>query len=585
MSSERPAPDWIQRLRRLVLLLVGLVLAGAAAAAIMLGVHFRDVQDLTERANDYHLASALHAARARDEAWRLLTRYTADEAPPDAVGAILGRDTFHYSPAVSLGLIRDHLDTLKAAQETYGDPRFADLIRRLDRRREALVKSVAGGDPPPHRALPRLITVLGQLEHLHTVRRQALVRQRRDAGRRAIVWLTGGFALLIIVIAVAGSRIMRTIRTLATRQHETAESLRELTEAVDQSPVSVVVTDTDGTIQYVNPQACRNTGYDRDELIGENPRLFKSGETPPETYDDLWDTITAGGVWDGELHNKRKDGSLFWEHARIAPVRDARGRIVRFVGVKQDISRQKAMRAALERSNADLEAFAYAVSHDLQEPLRMITSYLGLLERRCGDGLTGENREFMDYVLDGAKRMQRMIQDLLEYSRITTRGAAPGPVPLEDPVDEALANLETARLEAGAAITVERPLPVVNGDRSQLVRLFQNLVGNALKYTADDAAPRITVTAASIPGGWVEGAVADNGPGIPESLRERVFDVFRRGPDNRNMDGSGVGLALCQRIVRRHGGTIRAECPGDGGTIFRFTLPRPPAEGTGPENP
>ncbi|WP_460018956.1 sensor histidine kinase [Magnetospira thiophila] len=224
----------------------------------------------------------------------------------------------------------------------------------------------------------------------------------------------------------------------------------------------------------------------------------------------------------------------------------------------------------IQRSNTDLEQFAYAISHDLQEPLRMVRSYVGLLERRCEGQIDQDGREFITFIVDGSDRMKRMITDLLEYSRITTRGQEPEPVSMDEVVSEARQNLHLAFQESGAQLSVG-PLPPVMGDMSQLVRLLQNLLGNAIKYRAPDRVPLLAI-AARYSGEMIEFSVTDNGIGIDPQFHEIIFGVFQRLHDRETYDGTGIGLAVARRIVERHGGKIWLSSGVPGRTEFLFTL-------------
>lgn len=228
----------------------------------------------------------------------------------------------------------------------------------------------------------------------------------------------------------------------------------------------------------------------------------------------------------------------------------------------------------LRRSNAEFQEFAHVVSHDLQEPLRMVISYLQLLDRRAGPRLDDSEREFLTYAVNGGKRMSTLIHDLLDYSRVGSQTQGFAPVATGDAVKEALANLRMAAAEVGAEITCG-DLPVVLGDHAQLVRLFQNLIGNAVKYRAPQRAPRIHVAAERQAGRWLF-SVRDNGIGIDPKDAERIFVIFQRLHGRDEYDGTGIGLAVARRIVERHGGRIWVESqPGDG-SVFCFTLASAP---------
>ena len=226
--------------------------------------------------------------------------------------------------------------------------------------------------------------------------------------------------------------------------------------------------------------------------------------------------------------------------------------------------------ANLQRSNTELQQFAHVASHDLFEPLRMITSYLQILERHSRDKLDERAREFIGFALDGAKRMDALIRDLLAYSRVDAHGTSLAPMDLEQVLDAAIANLKIAIEESGAVITHE-PLPRVRADAVQMTQLFQNLIGNAIKFRGA-APPRIHVGAHRSDGEWLF-SIRDNGIGIDPKYFERVFVIFQRLHTRREYAGTGMGLAICKKIVERHGGRIWVEStPGEGSTFF-FTLP------------
>jgi signal transduction histidine kinase len=225
----------------------------------------------------------------------------------------------------------------------------------------------------------------------------------------------------------------------------------------------------------------------------------------------------------------------------------------------------------LRRSNEELERFAYVASHDLQEPLRMVSSFSQLLRHRYHDRLDRDGQEFIDFAVDGATRMQRLIDDLLAYSRVSTKAA---PIVASDSaaaLEEARSNLQFVILESNGIVTND-VLPPVLADPAQLVRLFQNLLGNALKFRRPQEPPRVHVSARRQGTLW-EFCVSDNGIGIAPELQSRLFTIFQRLHTREEFAGTGIGLAICKRIVERHGGTIRLESEPGKGTRFLFTLP------------
>ncbi len=224
----------------------------------------------------------------------------------------------------------------------------------------------------------------------------------------------------------------------------------------------------------------------------------------------------------------------------------------------------------LENSNKDLEQFAYVASHDLQEPLRKITSFADLLAKRCSGQLDENGQRYVAYMVDGTRRMSQLITHLLDFSRIGSRGKAFVPADLNEPLDAALENLELPLTENQAVVS-RGALPTVTADAAQLCQLFQNLIGNAVKYRGE-AAPAIAVTAEHRDGAWIV-AVADNGPGIAPQHHERIFRMFQRLQADQDRRGAGIGLAFCKRIVERHGGRIWVESEAGRGSTFYFTLP------------
>ena len=271
-------------------------------------------------------------------------------------------------------------------------------------------------------------------------------------------------------------------------------------------------------------------------------------------------------------------GRLHYISASGKPIFDDSGCFRGYRGVGRDITGRKLAEAALRqahdelaRSNAELEQFAYVASHDLQEPLRMVSSYTQLLLRRYGERFDGDAKEFMDYIVDGAARMKQLIEDLLAYSRVGTRGREFRQVACEEALGKALINLRAA-IEAGGATVTHDPLPVLKADDSQLAQLFQNLIGNALKFHGIEA-PRVHVGAVEHETEW-ELLVRDNGLGIEPEYFERIFLVFQRLHNKHDYPGTGIGLAICKKVVDRHGGRIWVESkPGEGSTMH-FTLPK-----------
>jgi PAS domain S-box-containing protein len=376
-------------------------------------------------------------------------------------------------------------------------------------------------------------------------------------------------------------------RTNQELQVEIAEH-RRIEEALRQSEdrfrniyenamIGLYRTAPDGTILLANPALVRMLGYSSfDQLARRN--LEEVGYEPQYPRSSFKQTIEREGhVLGLESAWKKADGTTLFLRESARAVRDESGNTLYYEGSVEDISARKraedrlrATMADLERSNKELEQFAYVASHDLQEPLRMVSSYTQLLARRYGDQLDQDAHDFIAYAVEGAERMQRLINDLLTYSRLGTRGQAFRETDCERALEDALANLQTAVDETDATVT-HGPLPTLLADESQLTQIFQNLVSNALKFHSQ-APPRVHVAAERGDDEWVF-SVADNGIGIDPEYHERIFVIFQRLNAGEEYPGTGIGLALCKRIVERHDGRIWVESQLGEGATFYFTIP------------
>jgi len=347
----------------------------------------------------------------------------------------------------------------------------------------------------------------------------------------------------------------------------------------DAAPDAVVVCDREGRIVLANDMVERMLGYPRDELVGQAvevlvPKRYRfRHHDHRRAYDE---NPSARFMGEGrELYAVRKDGTELPVEISLTPM-EIEGQLLISSAIRDITERKQAQRelerhsAELTRSNAELEQFAYVASHDLQEPLRMVASYSQLLARRYRDKLDSDAEEFIEFIVDGANRMQALINDLLAFSRVGTRGKPFEPTDVADVVARAVSNVQVAIEEAGAQVDVG-PMPAVVGDSSQLVQLFQNLISNAIKFRGADT-PRITITAEPA-GEAVTFSLTDNGIGIDPQYADRIFLLFQRLHTKREYAGTGIGLAICKKIVERHGGRIWVEGRPGEGTTFHFTLP------------
>ena len=360
---------------------------------------------------------------------------------------------------------------------------------------------------------------------------------------------------------------------------ETKESGAKYRGLLEAAPDAMVVVNPGGEIVLLNVRAEKQFGYRRDELIGQKvtniipkgfaERLVADGTRSVE--DALAQQIGTGI----ELVGLRKDKSEFPLELMLSPLESAEGILV--TAAIRDISVRKTAEAhllqklvELSRSNEELGQFAYIASHDLQEPLRMVASYTQLLSKRYKGKLDADADQFIEFAVDGANRMQRLIRDLLIYSRVGSKGMTLRDTSGEEALQQALTNLHGAVKDSGAVVTHD-PLPAVMADETQLVQLLQNLVGNAIKYQGPGI-PRIHVSAAKNGGEKWMFSVKDNGLGIDPKYFEKIFGMFQRLHKREEFAGTGIGLAICKKIAERHGGGISVESAPGNGSTFRFDM-------------
>jgi len=379
-----------------------------------------------------------------------------------------------------------------------------------------------------------------------------------------------------------GTLITAAIRDISVRraaEKHLAQMEGRYRGLLEAAPDAMVVVNQRGEIVLLNVQAEKQFGYSRDELVGQKVKnIIPEGFAERLVADALRSVEDALAQQIGtgiELVARRKNKSEFPIEIMLSPLESAEGILV--TAAVRDITTRKKAEAnllnkmeELNRSNEELGQFAYIASHDLQEPLRMVASYTQLLSRRYKGKLDSDADEFIAFAVDGAGRMQRLIQDLLAYSRVGTKGKDLLDISSEEALQQALINLRGAIQEKGALVT-HGPLPTVFADEMQLIQLFQNLIGNAIKYQ-NPGVPEVHISAGMNGGKKWTFSVKDNGLGIDPQYFEKIFGMFQRLHKREEFAGTGIGLAICKKIVERHGGSISVESQPGQGSTFRFAL-------------
>lgn len=415
-------------------------------------------------------------------------------------------------------------------------------------------------------------------------------------------------------VAIENARLYRALRDHAAQLEAQNLEMRKLTLALEQSGSIIEITDSAGLIQYVNPRFVEVTGYTASEVLGRDHSLLYSGEQDAEFYRVLWDTIRSGQIWRGEFRNKRKDGTLYWESATIAPVQDASGQITNYIAIKEDITARKEADEALRLNaeqlaaqNAELDAFAHTVAHDLREPLGLVIGYARLLEQEYRGLSSADLEASIQTMRRYSEKLDVIIKELLLLARIRKEEITPVPLTMAEIVPEALARLVLLIQETKARVNIPAPAtwPVALGYAPWVEEVWTNYISNALKYGGrpqegippqvelgytilDFGLPIADLTRSSQmspseienlkskiknPESVIVFWVRDNGPGLTPEAQAKLFVPFTRLEQVR-VQGHGLGLSIVWRIIEKLGGEVGViSTPGEG-SCFYFTLPR-----------
>lgn len=357
-----------------------------------------------------------------------------------------------------------------------------------------------------------------------------------------------------------------------TDVHDRHLAATELDRFINLSVDLVCIVDVDGHFARVSPSFVETLGYSESELLGVPFADFVHPDDLETSTTEFGAVVGSGST--GRFHNRFRHENGKWVWLSWTARADSTGRVY---AIARDVTDERRARdelaqhaAELELTNEELEQFAYVASHDLQEPLRTIASYAGLLESRYADDLDSDGRDFLAFMREAADRMRALIRALLDYSRLGRQSISPDSVDLTSVAKRVVDDLNASIEAAGAKVRVA-PLPSVHCDGLLISLVFQNLIANAIKFRGDEP-PVVNVSAERTPTGW-RVDVQDNGIGVAAVHRERVFEVFKRLHPRTRYDGTGIGLAVCKRVLQQHGGTIWCAEATEGGSVFSFVLP------------
>lgn len=381
-------------------------------------------------------------------------------------------------------------------------------------------------------------------------------------------------------------------RRVAERTRELYESQQLVSDykfALDESAI-VAITDQKGIITHVNDNFCKISKYSRGELLGQDHRIISSGYHPKTMIRDLWVTIAHGKIWRGELKNRAKDGTYYWVDTTIVPFLDESGKPYQYVAIRADVTHRKKVEEEFQKLNEELEdrvnlrtvqleyarkemeAFAYSVSHDLRAPLRGVLGFTSMLEEEYGSKLDGEGRRITSVIKNSTLKMGTLIDDLLAFSRAGKQELVMKTVDTAEMVREIIEELAPGSSDIHRIEWTVDPLPTAKGDLRMIRQVWVNLLSNAIKYSGRQEPARIEIGHFKQEG-KIAFFVKDNGVGFDNKYKDKLFRVFQRLHKAEEFEGTGVGLALVEKIVSKHGGRVWAEGEPGNGARFCFSLP------------
>jgi PAS domain S-box-containing protein len=361
------------------------------------------------------------------------------------------------------------------------------------------------------------------------------------------------------------------------RRKDAEESVLTLSQAIEQSSTSVIITDTDGSIKYVNPRFCEISGFTSQEVVGKNPRILQSGKTPLKEYENLWETIVAGKVWYGELSNKRKTGELYWEATSISSIKDDDDNIKYFLAIKEDITERKQAEAALhqyaaelENRNEELDAFAHTVAHDLKNPLGVTIFNAEMLISYSNEMSKEKIERYLNTIQTKGHLMNNIIDELLFLAKVRKEEVVSEPLDMAAIISAVQLRMQETIQEHQAEIRLPPSWPVALGHPAWIEEVWANYLDNALKYGGN---PLLIELGASTLSDGVKFWIRDNGEGLTIDEQERLYTPFTQLEQSLNR-GHGLGLSIVNRIVEKLCGEVGVESSPGAGSTFWFKLPK-----------
>ena len=368
-----------------------------------------------------------------------------------------------------------------------------------------------------------------------------------------------------------------------TAQKEAEKEILKLSAAIKQSPASIVITDLDGNIEYVNPKFCELTGYSFEEAIGKNPNILKTEHTKSEDYKDMWETISKGETWKGEFLNKKKDGSIYWEIASISPIIDESGRIIKYIAVKEDITERKNTEEALKKSekelsesNATKDMFFSIMAHDLKGPIGSFLQLLNLLKTNFNDITNDEKLDYINLLIGLSSKTNNLLEDLLLWARVQMNTVD---FELEKTnllllINKSIEIVENKAREKNINISLDVSSKInVLANEDSIKTVVRNLLSNAIKFSHKNSKVKISAKN-NTNENYIEVSVIDEGIGMPKDLVSKLFKIETSfstyGTEKEK--GTGLGLILCKELIKKNQGEIWIESKENKGTSLSFTL-------------